>query len=221
VDKDEKEGTSKHGSFFAINSTGWLKDGKELSQISEHKISTENEDLQVSLTAMGPTKEEKPAKAPPARLPGWQGSRQQTAPAQLQAPSPGFGPRVSIRNDGSGTTENKDIGNITDSTFSDMFNDNSEIHWHDYRDFQPTGRPKRTNATGVGKPSMSPKQNVRRETAPPQLFPDVSIINSGSGVTHNSGIGNIKNLVVSDVGNNNSKTYVQTRRKKTYDDYGR
>lgn len=73
------------------------------------------------------------------------------------------------------------------------------------------------------KPAMNPKQNVRRQTAPPQLpglISGVSINNYGSGTVFNRDVGNIKNATISNVGNNNSENYFQPRQKPTNAGYG-
>lgn len=73
------------------------------------------------------------------------------------------------------------------------------------------------------KSAMTPKQNVRRQTAPPQLLvptSGVSINNYGPGTVANNDVGNIRNSTISNVGNNNSKNYYRPRPKKTFPGYG-
>jgi len=202
LDEYVDEGTSEQG--FATNGAGWAK-ARTLSQISEDELGTDNDDVPVSFNTMGPTKEKRPAMTPRQK------GRRDTAPAQLPVSTSG----VSIHNHGSGTVVNKNIGNIEDSTISNVGNDNSENY------FQPM--PKPTYATKEKKPAMTPKQNVRRDTAPAHLqatTSGVSIHNYGSGNVGNSDVGNITNSIITDVGNNNSKNYFQARSKPTYPGYG-
>ena len=161
--------------------------------ISEDELGTDNDDV----PAMRSTKGKKQKGS----------GRRETAPAQLPMPTSG----VSIHNYGSGNVVNRNVGDIENSTISNVGNDNSENHY-----FQP--RP--TYATK--EPAMTPGQNLRRDTAPaqlPGLTPRVSIHNYGSGNVGNSDVGNIKNSFITDVGNNNSKNYYQARPKATYDRY--
>jgi len=197
LDEYADEGTSEQG--FATNRAGWVKARLgRLNQISEDELGTDN-DVPVSLTTTRTTKEKRPAITPRQNV------RQDTAPAQLPVSTSG----VSVHNYGSGTVVNSDVGNIEDSTISNVGNDNSENHY-----FQPG--PKPTYATKEKKPAM------RRDTAPAQLqvTPGVSIHNYGSGSVGNKNVGNIKNSIIKDMGNNNSKNYFQARPKQTYPGYG-
>ena len=117
---------------------------------------------------------------------------------------------TSVSNYGSGSVTNRGVGNIEGSTISDVGNNNSENH------FQPGPMP--TNATKKKKPAITPRQNMRQQTAPPQFQMSTSIHNHGSGTMSNSDVGNIKNSNISNVGNNNSKNYYQYRPKR-YGDY--
>ena len=201
IDDDVEEWSSEQG--FAANRAAPTKARKRLSQISDYELST-NEDVPVSVITMGPTKEMKPATTPKHR----QNVRRETAPPQLPVSTSG----VFIANYGPGKVDSRDVGNIKESTFSNVGNDNSENH------FQP--RPKPTYATEEKKPAMTPKQNLlRQETAPSQLpgsTSGVSIINYGAGTVTSSDIGNIKKSTFSNVGNNNAKNYFQPRPKPTY-----
>ena len=171
------------------------------------------------MATMGPTRERKPTRATTTPRPG-HSARQQTLSPQPQASISLEG--ASIINHGSGTVTTRDSGNIKDTTISNVGNNNSENY------FRPTGtgRPKPTYATNSKekKPTMTPRQNVRRVTAPAQLpvaISGLNIINHGPGNVDSSGVGNIENTSISNAGNNNSKNFYQHRPKPTsYDGYG-
>jgi hypothetical protein len=89
-------------------------------------------------------------------------------------------------------------------------------------DEEPVSVPK-MGPTKEKRPTMTPGQNVRRQTAPPQLgmlTSGFSINNYGSGTVANSDLGNIKDSIISNVGNNNSTNHFQRRPKKTRTGYG-
>ena len=80
-----------------------------------------------------------------------------------------------------------------------------------------------------GKPANTPRPTNRRsQTVPSQKpaftpnvsTPTVSINSYGPGTTTNTDIGNIKNSIISNVGNNNSRNYFQPMSRSTYDGYG-
>ena len=76
--------------------------------------------------------------------------------------------------------------------------------------------------TKANKPTMTPRQNMRRDTVPPQ-FPvstSVSVNSYGPGKVTNNDVGNIKNSNFSNMGNNNSKNYYQPKPKSNYTGYG-
>ena len=81
------------------------KTWKRLSQISEDELNTGNEDVPVSVTTLGPTKEKKPAMTPEQNV------SQQMAPAQLSVSTS----NISINNYGSETVARSDVGKIKDS----------------------------------------------------------------------------------------------------------
>jgi len=179
-----EKGTSGQG--FAVNKAGWMK--ATLSQTSDDELSPDNEDVPVSIATMGPTKEKKSA-------PSKQSARQDTASAQLPVPISG----VAINNYGSGNVANRDVGNIEGSIISNVGNNNSENHF--------PSQPRRKSTYAKKK---TPRQKVRRDTAPAQLplsTSGVGINNYGSGTVASSDVGNIKNSTLTNMGNNNSKNY--------------
>jgi hypothetical protein len=180
-----EEGTSGQG--FAANKAG--STNATLSQTSDDELSSDNEDVPVSVTTMGPTKEKKPA-------PSIQNARRDTAPAHL----PGSISGVAINNYGSGNVANRYVGNIEGSIISNVGNNNSENH------FQP--RRKSTYAT---KEKKIPRQKMRRDMMPPAQLPlsisGVGINNYGSGTVDSSDVGNIKNSTLTNMSNNNFKNY--------------
>ena len=197
VDKNVQKWTSEQG--FGTNRAGPTEARKGLSQISDYELSTGNEDVPVSLITMSPTEEKKPAMTPKHL----ENVRSQTAPPQLPMSTSG----VSIANYGPGNVDSRDVGNIKDSTISNVGNNNSKNY------IQPRPKPKYAKN---GK--TIPRQNLRRETAPSQFPwspPGVSIINHGGTVT-SSDVGNIKNSSISNAGNNNSENHFQARPKPTY-----
>ena len=204
------------GKGFTTNRAGWVKDN--LSHISEGELSSGSEDVPSSMTTMGPTtrRERKPTRATTTPRPG-QNARQQTLPPQPQASISLVG--ASISNHGSGNVTTKDSGNIKDTTISNVGNNNSENYFG-------TGRPKPTYPTNSKekKPTMTPRQNVRRVTAPAQLelpvaISGLNINNYGPGNVDSFGVGNVENTSISNAGNNNSKNFYR-RKLTSYDGYG-
>ena len=158
----------------------WKLDSEGLSQISEDKL---NWDAPASVTTKGPAKKKKSAMAP------GQNARQATAPAKLpmSLASP------SINNYGSGTIESRDVGNIEDSTISNVGNNNSKNY------YQP--RPYATqNLDGRRKTFPAQSPGLPRLASP-------SITNQGPGRVVSNDVGNIKNSTISNVGNNNSQNF--------------
>lgn len=190
IDEEVEEGNSRQG--FATNRDGRTKARKRLSQISEDKLKDDNWDVPGSVNTMGLTKEKKFV-----MFPGQNVRRDARLPVSISG--------VSINNYGSGIVVNRDVGNIQDSTISNVGNNNSENYFHP--------RPKPTYATKEKKPTMTPRQNVRWETAPAPVSTSGSIINYGSA---RNDVGDIKNSIISNVGNNNSKNNYQFMPKTTY-----
>ena len=165
------------------------------TEIPEGELSSDNEDVLASAPTTGATNERELAMTPRSG----ESTRRKTTPTSQRQASITLG-GVSVSNHGSGTVTTENSGNSNGAIISNVGNNNSENY------FGSTGRPKKGK-----KPTMTPRQNLRRGHTAPPLLGGVDVNNYGPGNVVSRNVGMAENPTISNVDNDNSKDYYPSR----------